>query len=454
MERDSSPRRPRHRPWEEWWGGLKRPSGGDTVSVVTTYRNEARAWKGRRGLALVGLIAVALLLGSGEARADEKQDIEKSKEEIEELRREQRANKEAIAVQAASVDVAVAEFSEVSEALDVLNQDVSAAEQRVAAAQQAVLDASLALDSIEEQERFVREETATVRDALQDLVVEWYVSGRNPSVASNVVSLDTDSPTQAALKKALFRVRLGQETDLVDRLRELTDDLDLIAANRERALAEATERGAALEILLAEVEAARDRQEQFAALVESRLDARLAEAAALEAIDSELAQKIRNEENEIARKLASIKRKEELARRAAAIPNIVGSGEIVSVSGVRVHRSISQNVANMFAAAARDGILLGGGGYRSSASQIALRRAHCGTSDYAVYNKPAATCRPPTARPGHSMHERGLALDITANGRILTSRNTAGFKWLAANAATYGFFNLKTEPWHWSINGR
>ena len=217
------------------------------------------------------------------------------------------------------------------------------------------------------------------------------------------------------------------------------------------------ERGAELEVLLAEVELKRDRQAVFADEVESRLDARLAEAAALEEVDAQLARQIRAQENEIARKVAQIKeleRRAELARRAAAIPSIVGSGEIVSVNGVRVHRSIAQNVVNMFTAAQADGIHLGGGGYRSSASQIALRRAHCGTSDYDIYHRPAATCRPPTARPGHSMHERGLAIDFTANGRAITSRNTAAFKWLAANAAKYGFYNLPSEPWHWSTTGR
>ncbi len=421
---------------------------------MTTERHERRALVSRRFLALLGLCLVALMLGGGTAQADEKSDIKEAEREVERLRQERKDLSEQRAIQAASVDVAVAEFEEVSAALDELNGNVAAAEQRVEAAQQAVADAALALESIQQQEEVVRQEKAMVEEGLQELAIGWYVSGRDTDAATTAASIDTESPTRAALKAALFRVRLGQEVNLVDRLHELTDDLDLIADNRERALGEATARGAALEIVLAEVETARDRQQAFAEEVEAQLDARLAEAAALEAVDAELARQIRSEQNQIAIKLASIKRKEELARRAAQVPTIVGSGEIVSVSGVRVHRSIAQNVQNMFAAAARSGILLGGGGYRSSASQIALRRAHCGTSDYDVYNRPAATCRPPTARPGQSMHERGLALDITANGRAIVSRNTDAFRWLAANAATYGFHNLPSEPWHWSTNGR
>ena len=51
------------------------------------------------------------------------------------------------------------------------------------------------------------------------------------------------------------------------------------------------------------------------------------------------------------------------------------------------------------------------------------------------------------------MHERGLAVDLTVGGRAITSRSSPAFRWLAANAARYGFFNLPSEPWHWSVNG-
>ena len=96
---------------------------------------------------------------------------------------------------------------------------------------------------------------------------------------------------------------------------------------------------------------------------------------------------------------------------------------------------------------------LGGGGYRSSDSQIALRRAHCGDSDYAIYEAPPSSCSPPTARPGQSMHERGLAIDFTYEGRVISSRSSPGFQWLAGHAGSYGFTNLPSEPWHWSTNG-
>jgi LAS superfamily LD-carboxypeptidase LdcB len=47
------------------------------------------------------------------------------------------------------------------------------------------------------------------------------------------------------------------------------------------------------------------------------------------------------------------------------------------------------------------------------------------------------------------MHERGLAVDFAS----CSTRSNPCYRWLAANAARYGLFNLPSEPWHWSTNG-
>jgi D-alanyl-D-alanine carboxypeptidase len=51
------------------------------------------------------------------------------------------------------------------------------------------------------------------------------------------------------------------------------------------------------------------------------------------------------------------------------------------------------------------------------------------------------------------MHERGLAIDFTYNGSLISSRSNPGYKWLAAQAGRFGMFNLPSEPWHWSTTG-
>jgi hypothetical protein len=124
-----------------------------------------------------------------------------------------------------------------------------------------------------------------------------------------------------------------------------------------------------------------------------------------------------------------------------------------TVRGITVHRDLAPHLARLLTDAEAAGIVLGGWGWRSYQQQVQLRTAHCGSSFYDVYLKPASECDPPTARPGESMHEQGLAVDFTQGGRTLTT-TSSGYRWLVQNAAAYGLYNLPSEPWHWSTNGR
>jgi hypothetical protein len=231
------------------------------------------------------------------------------------------------------------------------------------------------------------------------------------------------------------------------------------AATRARdvsAAAEATARGevAAAEAAAGELEAVVDERSAVAADLEDRLERQLAEVESLRELDARAA-----------RELAAA----EAAVRSAAGPGGAGTGsgrssgvaagppvgpdQITVVRGIPIHRSIAANLESMLAAASADGVQISGSGYRSSARQVQLRQAHCGSTPFDVYEKPAAQCSPPTARPGRSMHERGLAVDLTVGGRAITTRSSPAFRWLAENASRFGFFNLPSEPWHWSVNG-
>jgi LAS superfamily LD-carboxypeptidase LdcB len=120
-----------------------------------------------------------------------------------------------------------------------------------------------------------------------------------------------------------------------------------------------------------------------------------------------------------------------------------------STRSIVVAESIVNSTRRLLAAAKADGLLLCGGGYRSPEAQIAVRKANCGTTYYDIYEKPASECTPPTAKPGTSMHEKGLAIDF----ENCSTRTTKCYTWLAKHAATYGFKNLPSEPWHWSTTG-
>jgi N-acetylmuramoyl-L-alanine amidase-like protein/putative peptidoglycan binding protein/D-alanyl-D-alanine carboxypeptidase-like protein len=134
-----------------------------------------------------------------------------------------------------------------------------------------------------------------------------------------------------------------------------------------------------------------------------------------------------------------------------------GTPDVVKVRGITVARQIAPKIDALLAAAETDGVRLGGGGFRTPQEQIALRKKHCGGSDYDIYEKPADQCSPPTAKPGRSNHERGLAIDFTYNGKTIPNENkesNPGYRWLVANAHRFGLKNLKSEAWHWSVDGR
>lgn len=131
----------------------------------------------------------------------------------------------------------------------------------------------------------------------------------------------------------------------------------------------------------------------------------------------------------------------------------VGIEEIVDVQGIQVHRSIATQVNAMLTAAKNAGLDIDGSGWRDPAEQIALRRQNCGPTDYDIHQRPSSECTPPTARPGTSNHERGLAIDFRCNGGTMRTGD-ACFNWMTQNAETYGFYNLPSESWHWSVDGR
>lgn len=140
------------------------------------------------------------------------------------------------------------------------------------------------------------------------------------------------------------------------------------------------------------------------------------------------------------------------AQSTPHVPN-VPSSQFVTVSGIRVHQAIAAPLRDLLAAASSAGHTLTGSGHRSTARQIRLRVSGCGTSPWAVHSKPPGDCGTPVATPGNSMHQLGLAVDFSVGGRLLRSTDSA-FTWLSANASDYGLYNLPSEPWHWSINGR
>jgi LPXTG-site transpeptidase (sortase) family protein len=124
----------------------------------------------------------------------------------------------------------------------------------------------------------------------------------------------------------------------------------------------------------------------------------------------------------------------------------------IEVQGISVSSAIAPRLRSLLDAAKADGFTnISGSGYRSPTTQIAFRKAHCGTTDFDIYLKPSSQCKPPTMRPGTSDHERGVAVDFSHNGQIVKADEPFA-RWLTKRAADYGFSGVADEPWHWSAD--
>lgn len=117
----------------------------------------------------------------------------------------------------------------------------------------------------------------------------------------------------------------------------------------------------------------------------------------------------------------------------------------------------------MFAAASKDKIaLVFGSGYRSGTLQKQFYNSYKAKDGQAAADTYSA-------RPGHSEHQTGLAVDLTSsNGNCHLQecwQDTPEGKWVAANAYRYGFIlrykkdaqeitGYQYEPWHYRYVGK
>lgn len=413
------------------------------LTVRARFRSRALAQR-------VAVLAVALVVGGLSPSGAEAQSLSELREEQERLEGERAELQEQQAVLGAELDAEQAELDDIIAALDAIQADLDAKEERLAAANEALGRAEDQVDLARLAEQRTRDEAEDLQVDLQNLAIEAYVSPGGDEVVEALISGDL---LEAPQRRVLLDVTAEVQVDLIDRYREVQAELSDRAGVAADAVALTAQRREAADSEVAEVAEAKARQEEFAAEVEARIEHLAGEAASLAAVDSALAADIQSTNSEITERVRQI---EEAARRRSS--TTVGApappSEIVNVQGIWVHESIADNVEALLFAAADDNINLGGGGYRSAEGQLAVRRRNCGTSDYAIYEMPASSCRPPTARPGSSMHERGLAIDFTYEGRGIGTRSNPAYIWLAENASRFGLYNLPSEPWHWSTNGR
>lgn len=388
------------------------------------------------------------------------------------------------------IDVLQATNAEVAAALDGIAASVSAQQAEVDKANVALAEAEAAATKARAELAKARRDVVVLEEAIAEMAIASYI---HQPAGDLVESLTADSLSGVQIRKTYLDARAKRDVDLLDLLEKAEAEAE--ARNAEvLSAAEAAEAAAeAAEAQLVTLQTRKAEQQALAGDVQSRIDKALSEAAVLADRDGELAAQIQAEQAALIERVPDPPPPEPATEVTAPVAAVVPSSEggdapdssanattdttstttttttppspppstssscetppLRTVQGVTVHADIADQVDRLLTTAKGSGVNLSGWGYRSCESQVALRRAHCGPTYYDTYEKPSSQCSPPTARPGESMHEKGLAIDFTENGRIITSRSSSGYQWLAANAASYGLYNLPSEPWHWSVNG-
>jgi peptidoglycan hydrolase CwlO-like protein len=314
-------------------------------------------------------------------------------------------------------------------------------------------------------------QTSRDLDALRARVARYAVRAYvEPPGEELMRRFEAASAQEDATRNAFLNMQSRSDSDVIDQLRSTKARLEDELARAQAAKSAAETHAAEAEGALQSLSVAQSQQQAYASQVRQRLDETLSDAAFLSRMDAELGRQIAAEAAALARAVVGVPSSGSGSGSGSSnttTPPSGGSGTttppsgnnpyptpaLTTVNGITVASSVAARVRGLLNAAAADGINLTGYGYRDFNAQIALRRQNCGTTQYAIWEMPPDACSPPTARPGYSYHERGLAIDFMANGRFINSRSNPGFIWLAANAGRFGFYNLPSEPWHWDTRG-
>jgi hypothetical protein len=413
-----------------------------------------------RAISLVAVLVLLVSLAPSSPAAGASGDLGSKLDQV----RRQRAEK------ASQLDVLKAKQSDVKDALGALDANL-AGEQRLAdAAARSEQEATTAAASAQAAETAKKAQIGQLSTAARQLAVGLYMGSRGSG------GLDAFMPgrdvTEAMYRSQLSELAVGGAESTMDDLDAARQDLTAVRERAQRAQLKATSRRRAAQRASEQLQQAMALSQRTQDQLEQRIDQNLGEAAALATVDRGLATQIRSQELKLAAALrksqaaalargasdpvysASSSRLALASTRSGGGPSIVAAeGNLVIVDGIKVDGSIAGALSRMIAAAGAAGFALGGSGYRSAAGQIAVRRNNCGSSYYDIWQKPSSQCDPPAARPGTSMHERGLAIDFTCNGSLITSYGSACYAWMASHALSFGFLNRRGEAWHWSPNG-
>jgi peptidoglycan hydrolase CwlO-like protein len=369
---------------------------------------------------------------------------------------------------ALDLDVLRVDHVQVEDALGSVADNVVAQQNALDAAQVSLLQAQAALNDANAAVQAAQDRLDGLAALTDMVVIEAYM---NPPVESGLEALSAASMTDASIKQSILNEEASSDAALLDQFEVAQRQLEHDKDAREDAAAAAADRQSDAEAALANLNSALSQQARFVLEVERRLDQRLSEASALADVDPALAAQILAREAQLAGVVQQVQEQaqrehaqelaEQMAQQAAQAaasgiqdpPGGLATVSCPSGGSITVAGDIRASVQRLVDDASADGVTMCGNGYRDPQDQINLRRAHCGSSNYAIYQAPSSSCSPPTAKPGSSLHEQGLAIDFTCGGGGTVGYGDSCHDWLKAHAEDYGLYNLPSEAWHWSVNG-
>ena len=148
-----------------------------------------------------------------------------------------------------------------------------------------------------------------------------------------------------------------------------------------------------------------------------------------------------------------------LVNKFYALPSGIEPNDLIQVEGVKMQREAGEALEEMATAMRNDGLkIILQSGYRSEDTQSYLYNryvARDGKEKADTYS----------ARPNHSEHQTGLAIDVSHDGTLEEYfEDTPQFEWLQDNAHKYGFIlrypkdkvymtGYTYEPWHYRYVG-
>jgi len=426
----------------------------------------------RRRLTLflaLAFVAAATLPAQAQAPEDLRRELDQTRQQMEEVERQRERAEEAAAAARAAVEGLESELEAAAEVLISAQEREQRAEE---AAEAARVQADRAAAELASAQAELQDKEAELGGLARDTFK--YGAPRSSPVAVLGALSAGESPTEFADGVQFLQRVLGDWSALVEQGETLVVQVEALAARageeeqrRQAAQAEASEvrddaalAHARVSQLASEASLEQQRREEQAADLAAEQEAARTRVGQVEQ-ELATAEERRRVEAE-RRRQAEAEAQRRAADRQAAPPARRAAGSstsgLVTVRGITVAAEIGPALERLLAAAEADGIVLGGSGWRSPEAQAQLRRAN-GCPD--VYDSPASACRVPTARPGSSEHEKGLAVDFTWQGRTIcyplrssACTGNAAFNWLQRNAGRFGFRNLPSEAWHWSTTGR